>query len=331
MFSFAALVVSTRSADTGRTNTSYIAILVGAIVTFVIASIYYGVVFLDLWLKVRRRNPTSMGEVSTSPMLPVIEFLTILVIAFAIGHLVAHLAGNREVVARETNGIASIGFLEDALLIAGRNGLIRRRAADGSFQTYADVSSISDKPWNDMVVDGRGNIYIGNIGFDFPAGEFRPGLVALVMADGSVRPVVDGMAFANGMVVTVDNSTLIVAETYAHRLTALDIGIDGRLSNRRVWAEMPESFPDGITLDSEGAIWYADVPGKRCVRVAEGGNVLQTIHLDRGCFACTLGGPDGAMLFMLTANYPPTNWGSNMERTGQVLTVQAPAPRVGWP
>jgi sugar lactone lactonase YvrE len=243
------------------------------------------------------------------------------------------LTGNHEVVARESTGIASIGFLEDALLIARRNGFIqiRRHLADGSFQTYADLSSISDKPWNDMVVDGRGNIYIGNIGFEFPGGEFRTGLVALVAADGSAHQVADETAFANGMVVTPDNSTLILAETYAHRLTAFDIGIDGSLSNRRVWAEVPQIFPDGICLDSEGAVLYADVPGKRCVRVVEGGNVLQTLELDRGCFACALGGQDGATLFMLAASYPPTSWGANAERTGQVLMIQAPAPRAGWP
>ncbi len=241
------------------------------------------------------------------------------------------LAGNHEVVAREPAGIASIGFLDDALLVAGRNGLIRRRLPDGSFETYADLSSISDKHWNDMVVDGRGNLYIGNIGFDFPGGEFRPGLLALVSNDGSARPVADATAFANGMVVTADKSTLIVAETYAHRLTAFDIGTDGSLSNRRVWAEVPASFPDGIALDSEGAVWYADVPGKRCVRVAEGGNVLQTLELDRGCFACALGGQDGSTLFMFAASFPPTSRGPDAERTGQVLTIQAPAPHAGWP
>jgi len=182
-------------------------------------------------------------------------------------------AGNHEVVARESTGIASIGFLDDALLIARRNGFIqiRRRLADGSFQRYADLSGISDKPWNDMVVDGRGNIYIGNIGFDFQCGEFRPGLVALVAADGSARQVADGTAFANGMVVTPDNSRLILAETYAHRLTAFDVGIDGSLSSRRVWAEVPESFPDGITLDSEGAVWYADVPGNGAYELTRAG------------------------------------------------------------
>jgi sugar lactone lactonase YvrE len=241
------------------------------------------------------------------------------------------LGGNADVIAREPAGIASIGFLDGALLIAQRTGLIQRRQADGSFVTHADLARLSDKPWNDLVVDGRGNIYIGNIGFDFPGGEFSPGLVALVTPDGLARQVAEGTAFANGVVVTPDNATLIVAETYAHRLTAFDIAVDGSLSNRRVWADLPGSFPDGISLDAEGAIWYADVPGKRCVRVAQGGRVLQTIELDRGCFACMLGGADGAMLFMLAAQYPPTSWGPDAPRTGLVLATHAPAPRAGWP
>lgn len=245
--------------------------------------------------------------------------------------LAIDLAGQRKVIGQEPGGVASIGFLDGALLIARRNGLIQRQQSDGSVATYADLARLSDKPWNDMVVDGRNNLYIGNVGFDFPGGEFRSGLIALVRPDGSALQVADQTAFANGMVVTPDNSTLVAAETYAHRLTAFDIGADGSLSNRRVWAEVADSFPDGITLDAEGAVWYADVPGKRCVRVAEGGHVLQTIELDRGCFACTLGGDDGATLFMLAAQFPPSSWGPDAERTGQVLAVQAPVPRAGWP
>jgi sugar lactone lactonase YvrE len=245
--------------------------------------------------------------------------------------LAIDLAGNAEVIGREPAGVASIGFLDGALLVARRDGLIQRRQADGSFVTHSDLASLSDKPWNDMVVDGRSNTYVGNIGFDFPGGEFRPGIVALVGPDGSARQVADGTAFANGMVVTPDDSTLILAETYAHRLTAFDIAVDGSLSNRRVWADLPDAFPDGISLDAEGAIWYADVPGKRCVRVAQGGRVLQAIELGRGCFACTLGGADGRTLFMLAAHYPPTTWGPDAARTGQVVTTEAPAPRAGWP
>jgi len=118
------------------------------------------------------------------------------------------------------------------------------------------------------------------------AGEqFAPGIVALVTPDGAARVVADGIAFPNGMVVTPDDATLIVAESYAKRLTAFDIAADGSLSDRRVWADLHDGVPDGICLDAENAVWYGDVPNKRCVRVREGGEVLQTVELDRGCFA----------------------------------------------
>jgi sugar lactone lactonase YvrE len=163
------------------------------------------------------------------------------------------------------------------------------------------------------------------------AGEqFAPGIVALVTPDGSARQVADGIAFPNGMVVTPDNSTLIVAESYAKRLTAFDIADDGSLSNRRVWADRHEGVPDGICLDAEGAVWYGDVPNKRCVRVREGGEALQTIELDR-CFAFALGGLDRRTLFMMATEWtgPATMFAE--PRTGQVLTAQAPAPGAGWP
>jgi sugar lactone lactonase YvrE len=197
--------------------------------------------------------------------------------------------------------------------------------------TYADLTSLSDHGFNDIVVDGRGNAYVNDVGFDFPGGEFAPGAIALVTPDGSARQVADGVAFPNGMVVTPDNSTLIVAESYGKKLTAFDIAAEGSLSNRRVWADLDGGVPDGICLDAENAVWYGDVPNKRCVRVREGGEVLQTIELDRGCFACALGGANKRTLFMIA-----TKWGgpANMAdaaRTGQVLTVEAPAPGVGWP
>src|SRR5206468_8684403 len=132
------------------------------------------------------------------------------------------------------------------------------------------------------------------------AGEpFAPGVIALVTQDGSARQVADGLPFPNGMLITPDNTTLIVGESYAQRLTAFDIAADGGLSNRRVWAELGDGVPDGICLDAEGAVWYGDVPNARCVRVLEGGEVTNTIDLDRGCFACALGGPDGRTLFMI--------------------------------
>jgi sugar lactone lactonase YvrE len=245
------------------------------------------------------------------------------------------LDGQREVIASVRSGVSAVDFLPDGrLLIAPMQGRqLLRREVDGSLVAHADLSPLSDKPWADMVVDGRGNAYVGNIGFDFPGGEVGPGLIALVAPDGAARQVAEGLAFPNGMVVTPDNSTLIVAESYAHRLTAFDIAADGSLSNRRVWSDLPEAFPDGICLDAEGAIWYADVPNKHCVRVREGGAVLESIDLDRGCFACMLGGADRRTLFLVAAEWGGSdNWGTaDPPRTGQVLTVQASVAGVGWP
>ena len=243
------------------------------------------------------------------------------------------LEGKKEVIARISGTPMGLGFLPDGrlLIVSMRDGLLLRREQDGRIVTHANLSSLSRSPWNDMVVDGRGNAYIGNMGFDFPAGEFAPGVLALVTPDGEVRQVADGFAFANGMVVTPDNKTLILAESYAHRLTAFDIDASGNLSNRRVWADLGGDSPDGICLDAEHAVWYADVGTRRCVRVRQGGEVLQTIDLDRGCFACTLGGVDRRTLFLMAAEYPPTSWGPEAARTGQVLTAQAPAPGAGWP
>ncbi|MGH3334038.1 MAG: SMP-30/gluconolactonase/LRE family protein, partial [Nocardioidaceae bacterium] len=140
-----------------------------------------------------------------------------------------------------------------------------------------------------------------------------------------------GVMFPNGMAVTPDNATLIVAESYASRLTAFDIEADGTLSNRRPWADLGEAAPDGICLDAEGAIWYADVPHANCVRVREGGEVLQVIDLDRGCFACMLGGEDRSTLFMVATEWAGAENMGNGARTGQVLAVAAPAPGAGWP
>ncbi len=243
------------------------------------------------------------------------------------------LEGKSQVIARVSGSPMGLGFLPDGrlLIVSMRDGLLLRREHDGRVVTHADLSHLSRYPWSDMVVDGRGNAYIGNLGFNFPDGEFAPGILVLVTTDGSARQVADGCAFPNGMAVTPDNSTLILAESYGHRLTAFDIDVSGNLSNRRVWADLRGGYPDGICLDAEHAIWYADVPAKRCVRVRQGGEILQTINLDRGCFACMLGGRDRGSLFLMAAEYPPTSWGPQAARTGQVLSVDAPAPGAGWP
>jgi sugar lactone lactonase YvrE len=243
------------------------------------------------------------------------------------------LEGESEVIVRVPSFPFCIDWLPDGrlLIVSASDRLLLRREPDGPLVTHADLSTLSEHPWNDIVVDGRGNAYIGNIGFDFPEAEFAPGTLALVTPDGSARQVADGVAFPNGIVVTPDNSTLIVAESYANRLTAFDITADGSLCNQREWADLGGGVPDGICLDAEGAVWYGDVPNKQCVRVREGGEVLQTIALDRGCFACMLGGPDGKTLFMVAQEWSGMESTADGERTGQLLTAPAPAAGAGRP
>jgi sugar lactone lactonase YvrE len=244
------------------------------------------------------------------------------------------LEGTSEVIVRVPSFPFSIDWLPDGrlLIVSARERSLMHREPDGSLVTQTDLGVLSVRPWNEIVVDGLGNAYINNIGFDFPGGgEFATGILALVTPDGSVRQVADGVAFPNGMVVTPDNSTLILAESYANRLTAFDIAANGSLSNRRVWAALDGGVPDGICLDQEGAVWYGDVPNKRCVRVREGGQVLQTIELDRGCFACMLGGRDRRTLFMVAREWGGPGSMAGGVRTGQVLTVEVPTSGAGWP
>ena len=230
------------------------------------------------------------------------------------------LDGNNEVIIRVQSFPFCIDWLPDGrlLVVHSRDRLLLRQEPDGSLVTHADLSRLADG-WNEIVVDGRGNAYVNG------------STVALVTPDGAARQVADGIAFGNGMAVTPDNSTLIVAESYSKRLTAFDIAANGSLSNRRVWADLGEGVPDGICLDAEGAVWYADVPNKRCARVREGGEELQSIGLDRGCFACMLGGPDLRTLFLVAREWHGMANLSGGMGTGQVLTVPAPAPAAGWP
>jgi sugar lactone lactonase YvrE len=245
------------------------------------------------------------------------------------------LEGNSEVILNAPSFPCCVDWLPDGrlLLVSARDGLLLRRELDGSLVTHGDLTGVSNPPpGNELAVDGRGNAYVNGAGFDLMAGaEFAPGCVALVTPDGAARLVADGIAFPNGMLVTPDNSTLIVADSYGKCLTAFDITPDGSLANRRVWADLGDGVPDGICLDEENAIWYADVPNKRCVRVREGGEVLQTLELDRGCFACALGGTDRRTLFMMATEWRGPQNMFQEPPTGQVISTRAPAPGVGWP
>ncbi|HYX86582.1 MAG TPA: SMP-30/gluconolactonase/LRE family protein [Gaiellales bacterium] len=243
--------------------------------------------------------------------------------------------GRSEVVAEGPPGLGwSIDWLHDGrLLVTGEQ--LMRREADGSMVRHADLSSFGAHGWNEIVVDGRGNIYLNAVGFRFGQEDFQPGIVVLVTPDGSTRQVAEGIAFPNGMAVTPDNSTLVVSESFARTLTAFDIAADGSLSNRRIWAD--GVGPDGICVDAEGAVWTGD-GGNACVRVREGGEILARIALDRTPFACMLGGPEGSTLFIMVQEWrmgdtPADNMArlTTGPRTGRVLAVPAPAPGAGWP
>ena len=246
------------------------------------------------------------------------------------GEIIAvDLNGQHEVITRIDAMPFCLDRLPDGRLLITAGDRVLIRAHNGALSTYADLSEISTKPWNDIVTDGRGNTYVNNIGFDFGEEEFVPGLIALVRPDGSAQLVAEGLAFPNGMAVTPDNSTLIVAESYGGALTAYDIAADGSLTGRRVWADLDGAAPDGICIDAEGAVWFAEVPGRRCVRVREGGEVRQTITSELGCFACILGGPEGTTLLVTAAAWPDAM--TSGSRTGHILAAEVSVPHAGWP
>jgi sugar lactone lactonase YvrE len=247
--------------------------------------------------------------------------------------------GNRELITQVPTTIPfSIDWLPDGqlLITAGPERRLLRQEPDGSLVDHADLTGLPGG-LNEIVVDGRGTIYV-NGGADFDPGEgIAPGFIAAISPDGTVRQVADGIAFPNGMCVTEDNSTLIIAESFAAKLTAFDIAQDGGLDNRRTFADV---LADGICMDAEGAVWtpswYENEPC--CLRVAEGGDVLDRIRLDQAGFACALGGSDGRTLFMLTADWHmDEDFMDNLQRlttgppTGKVHSATVSAPAAGWP
>ena len=198
--------------------------------------------------------------------------------------------------------------------------------------------TLAEQKANEIVVDGRGNVYIDGADFNFAGGEApKPGYIKLLTPDGELRQVAGDIQFPNGMVITPDNRTLIISESFAGRLTAFDIDDDGGLSGRGVFAE--GLGPDGICMDAEGAVWVS-TGGFSVGRVAEGGQVLQRVELEenRAPFALMLGGPDRRTLFILTAEWRPADGiASNLDRlangprTGQILTLPVEVPGAGRP
>ena len=213
--------------------------------------------------------------------------------------------GNRETMIEFPGDPSGLGWMPDgSLLIVSMVDRKVMRWADGVLTEHADLNGIATFHCNDMIVDGAGNAYVGNFGWDLH-GEgiegFTPSDLALVRPDGSVEVAATGLLFPNGMVITPDGSTLIVGETFGAQYRAFDIASDATLSHERVWASIPDTAPDGCDLDAEGAIWFADALLGNAVRVNEGGEVTHTISTGTQVFACALGGDDGRTLFALCA------------------------------
>jgi sugar lactone lactonase YvrE len=189
---------------------------------------------------------------------------------------------------------------------------VLRRSPDGALTVHADLSDIATFHCNDMVVDSSGGAYVGNFGFNFSSEMKARGpesvflghptaKLARISPEGLAEVAADDMHFPNGLVITPDGKTLIVAETLGGCLTAFDIGSKGALSDRRVWASTFPRVPDGIALDASGAVWIANARGSECARIAAGGEVLDIVGTSQNCYACMLGGEDGKTLFMMTA------------------------------
>jgi sugar lactone lactonase YvrE len=240
--------------------------------------------------------------------------------------------------ARQSSLPLCFDFLPDGrpVLVSNQERALLTIELDGSLAQYADLSALSPYGCNDIVVDGHGNAYVNSGNFDFaegpPEGSAQPGFVALVTPDGAARVVAEDIAFPNGMAVTPDNQTLVVADSYRHQLVGFDISADGTLGGRRVWADLDEDAPDGICLDGEGACWYADVPHQRCTRVAEGGQVLGTVSLDRGGFACMLSGTNPPYLYVAAARWPgAAALATHRDWDGRILRTEVTVAGAGWP
>ncbi|MCZ2109299.1 MAG: SMP-30/gluconolactonase/LRE family protein [Dehalococcoidia bacterium] len=227
---------------------------------------------------------------------------------------------------------SGLGWAPDgALLVVSMLDHRLLRADGSSVTTVADLSAYATGPCNDMVVDHQGRAYIGNFGFDREKGEEpRTTVMVRVDPDGTISVAADELLFPNGTVITPDGRTLITGETFGRRLSAFDIEAGGSLTNRRVFAQFDDVYPDGICLDTEGAIWVADPVGRRVVRVVEGGGIKETIAIEDGtAFACMLGGPDRQTLFICTGS--GSGAAAAATNDARIETIRVDVPGAGLP
>jgi sugar lactone lactonase YvrE len=222
---------------------------------------------------------------------------------------------------------SGLGWLPDGRLLVV--SMLDRRVLrlDGqTLATHADLSALASCHCNDMLVDRMGRAYVGNFGFDmFAKAPEQEAELILVEADGAARIVARDMQFPNGMALTRNGKTLIVAETLGKRLSAFDVAEDGSLSNRRVWASLETAMPDGICIDAEDAVWLASPPTQEFLRVKEGGEITHRISVPRQAIACALGGEDGHTLFLTTGRLARQQRALE-ERQGRIETVQVDVP-----
>ena len=239
-------------------------------------------------------------------------------------------AGNVRRVAGVPSFPITFDWLPDGRMavVSGADGAVLAEVPHAGLVPLSDLRSFSPHPWNEIAVHPAGNIYVNGIGQDYAGEPQDNGLIVLIRPDGTAEQVAGNLAFPNGMLVSADGRSLVVAESNAGRLTSFEILPDGTLAPSQTWASLEGSAPDGISWDGSGGIWFAEVPGERCVRIQEGGQVLQTVQLDDGCFSCAAGGDDGGLLFMMTAQWPQA-MDPGWEKTGRVMVQRVRPPVIG--
>jgi sugar lactone lactonase YvrE len=225
---------------------------------------------------------------------------------------------------------SGLGWLANGdLLIVGMTKRQLLRFDGSTLSVHADLSELASWYCNDMVTDASGRAYVGNFGFDLHnKAKRKPAEIIRVEPDGSAYVEDDNVMFPNGTVITPDGKTLIVGETFANCLSAFDIGDDGTLSNKRLWAQLPDgAVPDGICLDAGGGVWSASPTSNDCIRQLEGGEVTHRIALERGAFACMIG--DDSLYILTSTSSDPAKCIAN--RDARVEVFDAPYPAAGWP
>ena len=238
--------------------------------------------------------------------------------------MVMDLKGKVETIIKLENSPSGLGWLpDDTLLIVSMDDERLLRLNLDGLKEVADLSSLATFKCNDMVVDKKGRAYVGNFGFDYQKEQFKPAEIILVTPEGNVQIVADNLAFPNGTVITPDDKTLIVAETFGSKLTAFDILNDGLLEGRRVWANLKSMVPDGICLDIEGGIWFASPNSGKVFRVLEGGKVTHEVKVSSQAYACMLGGLDRCSLFVATSKID--------QLEGRIEIVRVEIPGAGLP